>query len=334
LNRIVHFFFSFGLVFIIFIIMSRRSIMAHSSLSEKAQLIKERMAANREKTLDYFLSVPLDIKRADWEQGALNDVLPEHITIESVILGGIQGERITGSGFREDKVILYFHGGGLTSGSPITHRKLGAYIAAGCKIPVVIHDYPLAPEHPFPAALNASIAVYQSLLASGYKGQDIIFGGDSSGCGLACAVMLRLKQQGVEQGSGAALPGAAFFLSPMLDYTLSGDSLKTLAELDNQVFEEDLRGDIVSYCAGESPANPLISPLNGDMSGFPRVYIQAGSDEILLSDATRLADKLKTSGVFAELSVWKGMWHVFQFEVGNIPEADEALGEVLGFLNR
>jgi acetyl esterase/lipase len=219
-------------------------------------------------------------------------------------------------------MILYFHGGGLSQGSIITHRKLVAHIVKSTTLPVLIFNYPLAPENPYPAALDVSEQVYFYLLNNGVQSENIIFGGDSSGGGLAIALALLLKKKNI------LLPKGIFLLSPMLDFTLSGSTMKTCAEKDPTLFEEDLKLTAGYYIGQESPSNPLISPVYGDIKGSPPLLIQVGGVEILLSDSTRFADRAKISQVNVQLSLWEGMWHVFQAWADEIPEAMDALEEI------
>ncbi|MDR0325344.1 MAG: alpha/beta hydrolase [Oscillospiraceae bacterium] len=289
-------------------------------ISQQAKDIRDTLLKN--KNLDELLNTPLEVKRKGWEEFASNDIIPDGIVIEKAVINNLPAEWISTVNSSKDNMILYFHGGGHTQGSIVTHRKLAAHIAKNTEVPVCIFEYPLAPEYPYPAALNSSEGVYAYLLDHGYKADNIVLGGDSSGGGLAIALTLLLKDKEIP------FPKGIFLLSPMLDYTLSGDTMKTCAEKDPLCFEEDLRIDASYYIQNESPFNPLISPVYGDIRGFPPLLIQAGSEEILLSDATRFADKAKTSQVDVELSVWEGMWHVFQGWVGEIPEAADAIEKI------
>ena len=289
-------------------------------ISPEAIKIKEILFKNN--NLEYYLNTPLEIQRKDWENSALDVILPEKTEIKRESYRDILMEWISNETSDKQNIILYFHGGGLTQGSCITHRKLVSHIVRVTKLPVVIHDYPLAPENPYPAALINSEQVYLWLLGKGYKTENIFFGGDSSGCGLALALMTRLKSKNFP------LPGAAFFLSPMLDFTLSGSTMKTSRHLDPIVFEEDLEMSVKNYCNNESPYNPYISPLFGEFEGFPPLLIQAGSCEVLLDDSKRLYNRAKASGVNVQLDVWDEMWHVFQGWAGEVPEAELSLEKI------
>lgn len=215
----------------------------------------------------------------------------------------------------------------MTLGSCVTHRKLASYIASITNTPVLVHNYPLAPEHPFPAALDFSEQVYQWLIERGYGADQIIFGGDSSGCALELSLMLKLKD------NGCPLPKASFLFSPMLDFTLSGETIKTLAEIDPCLFEEDIRTSAKLYCNGAASGNPYITPLNASFVEFPPMLIQVGSSEILLDDALRLSKIASSVGVDVCLEIWDDMWHVFQGNIGELPEAEQALENVNTFLD-
>ena len=290
------------------------------TISLQAESIKKAMLIN--KNLEEFLNTPLEVKRKNWEEFASADFIPDGIMIKEAVINDISAEWISTENSSKNNMIIYFHGGGFNQGSIITHRKLAAYIAKSTDLPILILDYPLAPENPYPTALNSCEGVYSYLLGHGFKSDNIILGGDSSGGGLAIALALLLRNKQIP------LPKGMFMLSPMLDFTLSGETIKTCAEKDPLCFKEDLQVDTSDYIGTESPDNPLISPVYGDIKGFPPLLIQVGTDEILLSDSVRFADKAKEGQVNVQLSVWEGMWHVFQAWIGEIPEATSAIEEI------
>jgi acetyl esterase/lipase len=289
-------------------------------ISIEAKKIKNILFKNQ--NLDYFLNTPLEVQRNDWENSNLGIILPEGTNIKRESNKNLLVEWITNETSDKKNIILYFHGGGLTHGSCITHRKLLSHIVRIVNLPIVIHEYSLAPENPYPAALVYSEQVYLWLLEKGYKAKNIYFGGDSAGCGLALSLMMQLKNKDY------ILPKGAFLLSPMLDFTLSGKSIKTSANFDPVVFEEDLKMSVKYYCNNESPYNPYISPISGEFKGFPPLLIQVGSGEILLDDSKRLYDKAKSYGVNIQLDIWDEMWHVFQGWVGEVPEAEQSLVKI------
>lgn len=298
-------------------------------LSDPAKEAIAKMKAAYESNCDYALNEPLEKQREDWENSAANDVLPEEIKSKKLHIGGVTGEfywheSVAPSPF--ERIILHFHGGGLTQGSSVTHRKLGSLIAAATKIPVFIHNYSLAPESPFPTALNESIEVYQALLSVGYLSQNIIFGGDSSGAALMCSTIISLKEYHL------ASPKAVYMMSPQLDNTFSGETIVTNSDHDLRVFLADLEQCAQHYCGSEAVNNPLISPIFADLSDFPPSFIQVGSAEILLDDARQFAQNLAACGVDVTINVWEEMWHVFQSSGDTVPEAKTALKELNDFL--
>lgn len=293
-------------------------------MSSQAKVLKEKLFANKD--LDYLLNTDIYMQRKDWEESVLDMEIPEGIMVENIDIDNINGEFINLQNNETDYVILYFHGGGLCLGSSITHRNLAANIAKFTCLPVFVHNYPLAPEHPYPAALENSQNVYLWLIQKGYKEKRIIFGGDSSGCALALSLIFKLKEKHYD------LPGAVFLFSPMLDFTLSGDSLKSNSEIDPCLFEEDMRMSVEHYCRNEDCTNPFITPLNGCFHNFPPILIQVGSSEMLFDDAVRLHVKAQTCNVETHLQIWDELWHVFQSNIGIIPEAAQALIKVNLFI--
>jgi len=219
-------------------------------------------------------------------------------------------------------VILYLHGGGYTAGSLDYARGFGGMLAfqAGCKTLCV--GYRLAPEHPFPAALEDALEAYRSMLEE-YPADRIALAGESAGGGLCFALALRLKELGLPQ------PACIAAISPWTDLTLSGDSCRQNVRRDPTLLETKLRESARQY-AGEDTKNPLASPLFGDLSGLPPALLYAGSHEILRDDSAELAKHLQSSGVPCELHIVEGMWHVFVLY--GVPEAKEALWRIGAFI--
>ncbi|KAK4630935.1 Monoterpene epsilon-lactone hydrolase [Fulvia fulva] len=227
-------------------------------------------------------------------------------------------------GAKEGRVILFMHGGGYSFGSPNGHRKLTAHLAKACNTLALSIDYRLTPEHPFPAPLHDCVNAYKWLLEQGFKAQHIITAGDSCGGGLATAVPLALRDQGI------GLPGAAISLSPWYDMTLSGESMKTNEENDvlNTVAFVNKLAD--RYTAGEKAlrTNPLCSPIFADLKGMPPHWISCGGYDQLLDDGKRVAGKLQEAGVEVVLDVGEGQQHVYEFGVGRMREADESVKKI------
>lgn len=222
-------------------------------------------------------------------------------------------------------VFLYLHGGAYLIGSPATHRAITAALAKRGKLAVCALDYRLAPEHRYPAALEDSVAAYQALLAEGYRAEQITIGGDSAGGNLALITALRLQQLGLPA------PRALVCFSPVTDFSLrqlhtppAGDPLLNPAWLEQAV---------KLYCPADmQPQDPRLSPLYADLSGLPPTLIQVGSDELLLNDSLRFAERAKAAGVKLQLQVYPGLWHVFQAHVGLLHAADFAMARVIDFL--
>lgn len=202
--------------------------------------------------------------------------------------------------------ILYCHGGGYTSGNLGYSKVLASKLTQCTGYDVLAFEYRLAPEHPYPAALDDGEAVWNHLMYLGYGAQDIVIAGDSAGGNMALALCHRLK------ASGRMLPGAMLLMSPWTDMTLSGKSYQERAEFDPMLTNEYLQAVGTAYANGEDLKNPLLSPLFGNFQDFPPTLIQAGTHEILYSDAKRLADKMVAAGVPCRMETWEDMWHVFQ----------------------
>ncbi len=244
------------------------------------------------------------------------------VGIEVAELGGLHSEWYRPVNAATGKVFLFLHGGAYALGSCDSHRGLVTRIAEAACVDTVLPEYRLAPEHPFPAGLDDAVAAYRALIARGYAAEDIVIGGDSAGGGLTVAAMLQLRHQGI------ALPRAAVLLSPFLDMTASGESMTTRAKQDPWFDPAHLEIVVGHYCPGEDLANPLLSPVFANVAGLPQMLIHVGDDEILLSDATRFADKLEAAGIPVELEVFPGMWHVFQLFVGKMPESGAAVDKI------
>lgn len=203
-------------------------------------------------------------------------------------------------------VILYCHGGGYSTGSSVYARTLTTKLAETTSMDVFCFNYRLAPEHKYPAATQDAMKAWNYLMYLGYGARDVIVAGDSAGGNLALSLVLKLKSE------GRILPRGMVLLSPWTDLTSSGKSYISRQEVDPVLDREYLQRMIENYAAGQDLRDPLISPLFGDMSGFPPTYIQVGDNEMLLSDSTGLHKKMVKANVSVKIDVYKGMWHVFQ----------------------
>ncbi len=234
--------------------------------------------------------------------GARKDVL-----IREVKMGELTGEWVCVNRAHMKKyVILYCHGGGYSTGSCVYARTLTTKLAESTSMDVLCFDYRLAPEHPYPAALEDAMKAWDYLMLLGYGARDVVVAGDSAGGNLALALIHRLKAQ------ERLLPRGLVLMSPWTDLTAQGKTHKTKAQVDPVLNAEYLQEMTENYAKGEDLEDPLISPLFGDMKGFPPTYIQVGDCEILLSDSTMLHKKMVKANVRVELDVYEGMWHVFQ----------------------
>lgn len=225
------------------------------------------------------------------------------------------------------RAILYLHGGGYTLCSPATHRGLAGRLALTCDARILLIAYRLAPDNPFPAALEDALIAYHWLLAEGISAEQIALGGDSAGGGLVLSTVVSLRE------AGETLPAALFLLSPWTDLTFSGESMRTRKKIDPMFGGDSGSSFAPAYVGTHDPAHPLISPLFADLHGLPPTLIQVGNDEILLSDSTRLEEKMKAMGVDARLEVWDGMWHVFQVFAPWVPESGQAIKNIGRFVS-
>lgn len=248
-------------------------------------------------------------------------------TFTAGTLGGVPVEWVAHPVGGARGFVLYLHGGGYMLGSPRTHRSLTSRIARTARVCVVAPDYRLAPEHPFPAALEDALAVYKALLAQDIPANKITLAGDSAGGGLALALALAIK--------AAPLPPPAgiICLSPWTDLSLSGDSMTTRAKQE-VILPPNFGPEASRYYLGEQDRKqPLASPLFADLSGLPPVFIQVGGLEILHDDATRFAQAATRQGVPVTLQTWPHVWHVWQLNGGLMPEADAAITAIGEFIH-
>lgn len=275
----------------------------------------DRMAADPEMSIA-MLRAMFD----EWHQPTLE---PEQVTYKSDTLAGVEGIWAHPVGVETKRVILYTHGGGFAVGSAASHRKLAGHLATTLGAAALVIDYRRSPEHPFPAQIEDATTVYRDLLERGYAPEDVITCGDSAGGNLAVSTVLKLRDDGVP------LPGAVIALSPWLDMEHSGETLVTNAATDALVQRQLLEGMSAMFLGGTGKANdPLANPLYADFTGFPRLYIDTGSSETLLDNATRLAELARSAGVDVTLSVVDGMQHVFPILAGRAKEADDEIARI------
>ena len=247
------------------------------------------------------------------------------LTFREVEIEDIKGEWVSVNRAHMQKyVILHCHGGGYSTGSKLYARTLTSKLAASTSMDVFCFDYRLAPEHPYPAAAEDAMKVWNYLMLLGYGARDIIVTGDSAGGNLALSLILKLKEE------NRILPRGLILLSAWTDLTSSGKSFQTKAEVDPVLDKEYIDRMIRAYAEGEDLKNPFISPLFGDFKGFPPTYIQVGENEILLSDSIRLQKAFMEANVPVKLDIYPGMWHVFQ--MSPMKAAREAMDKCAEFI--
>lgn len=252
--------------------------------------------------------------------------IPGDVKMAATAVGGVKAVEVTIEGNEPTDVVLYFHGGVYVIGSAASSVPLVADLARRTKTKIISVDYRLAPENPYPAAVNDAKAAYEGLLAQGVDPHDIAFSGESAGGGLAVAALLAVKD------AEMPMPSAVFAMSPWADLTLSGNTILNKQEFDPLLTGEGLRVRVGDYVAKGSPSNPYISPIFADLRGLPPILIQVGSHEILLSDAVRLAEKAAKDDVTVTLEVVAGVPHVFQAYAALLDEGDAALNRAATFL--
>jgi epsilon-lactone hydrolase len=243
-----------------------------------------------------------------------------------VEIGGVDGIEVTVKGNADENVILYFHGGVYVIGTAVASVPLVSELVRRTDAKAITLDYRLAPEHPYPAAIEDARAAYEGLLAQGIDPGQIAFAGESAGGGLAVATLLALRE------AGTPLPSCAFLMSPYVDLTLSGETLAQRQAVDPILAPAGLRARVPDYLGAADASDPHISPIYGDLSGLPPLLIQVGSHEILLSDALRLAERAALCDVQITLEVTAGVPHVFQGFAGLLDEAGAALDRAADFV--
>jgi epsilon-lactone hydrolase len=245
--------------------------------------------------------------------------LPADVTVTAAELGGVPTAEITVDGIEPRHVVLYFHGGVYVMGDAFLAAGLASQVGRRTQAKVISVDYRLAPEHPYPAAVDDALAAYEALLRDGIAPSDIAFAGESAGGGLAVATLVNARDRGLP------LPAAGLVMSPYADLTLAGTTMETRGEVDPLLSREALQARVPDYTAGQDAALGLISPIFADLSGLPPLIIQAGTHEVLLDDALRLAQRAAADDVEVTLDITPGVPHVFQAYGPLLDEAGAAL---------
>jgi len=252
--------------------------------------------------------------------------LPKNTSCQPVQIDSVPAEWVS-VGKKDHGVFLYLHGGAYSLGSINTHRELVARVAQTTGLRGLVINYRLAPENPFPAALEDTLTSYTWLLEQGSDPSEIFIIGDSAGGGLALAALIQLRDNGQPQ------PAGAICLSPWTDLACTGASMRINSGMDGILDEQSLRIYANRYSGGMDKNNPLISPLYGDLSGLPPILLQVGTDEILLDDAVRFSKNASKAGVDIALEIWDEMFHVFQM-FSFLPDTKRAMESIAKFVYR
>lgn len=290
-------------------------------LSVEAQRVRERLFS-----LFSPVEPPLPERRRGWEEAEAALPLPDGISTGPVIAGGVPSLWVEMPGAWAGKVFLFLHGGGYNAGSARLYRRIAALLGRATQLKLLVPDYRLAPEHPFPEAVDDAMAAYDWLRGQGYAPQDIVVGGDSAGGGLTLSLLLALRE------AGKPLPLAAIALSPWTDLTCSSASYEAYRDKDCCIWPENLREAGLIYAGRTDPRDPIASPLFAELRGLPPLLIHVGGDEVMLDDSRVFAERARAAGVAVTYKAWPGLWHVFHGTHPTVPEAEAALGEIGAFV--
>ena len=269
---------------------------------------------------------PLAEARAEWEAEASAEPVPEGTVVEPCTLGGIAGEWVSAGSVSRQGTILLLHGGGYRAGSLVTHRVFAERLSRLTGLRVLVIDYRLAPENPYPAAIEDAQAAFAGLCATGVDAADVVLVGDSAGGGLAIALMLALRD------ANEKLPGGAVLMSPWTDLQCAGQSYQANSANDPNMDRDDLLSAADDYRGNLPGDDPMLSPIHAELSGLPKMLVQVGGSEIMLDDSVIFAARARAAGSEATLDVTEGCWHVFQNAPEDIPEVKEALDRVAAFV--
>jgi len=293
--------------------------MASPELDTVMKMIQARSAEVRHTIEDHRLS---------YERIMADLPIDGDITTERLAAGGVAAEWIDAPNADENTVLLYLHGGGYAFGSMRTHRVMLAHVSRAAEARVLGLDYRLAPEFPFPAPIDDSVAAYRWLLSQGVNPKKIVIGGDSAGGGLMVAVLVALKYL------GEPMPAAGVGISSWTDMEATGQSFVTNAEVDPSVNRDRILTIAKLYMADKDHSAPLASPIHADLTGLPPLLLQVGSIETLLDDTNVLAQRAKAAGVEVEVDVWDDMPHVWHHFAPILPEARQAIERIGQFIKK
>ena len=284
--------------------------------------------------LAQFFRAENNMEQLGWaEQRARFDALgellpksPDRFEVEAASIGGVKGEWARTASSHDDAALLYLHGGGYVIGSPKSHRHMVGALAVDSGLAVFSADYRLAPEHPFPAAVDDAVAAYKGLLDSGIASARLAIAGDSAGGGLTVATLVALRDKGLP------LPACAVAISPWCDLSQGGEAYRARAKRDPIVSKDSLDHLATAYLNGTDPKMPLASPAYADLNGLPPLLIQVGTEEALYDDAMTLKARAEAAGVEVSLESWGGMVHVWHIFHPILSEGRDAIARVGRFL--
>jgi acetyl esterase/lipase len=272
------------------------------------------------------IEMPIPERRALIEEMSSLTPPPDDVTFEEVDAAGVPSEWVTAPGATSDRTIFYLHGGAYTICSPRTHRRLTSQLSRATGARVLAVEYRLAPEDPYPAAIEDAVAAYRWLIEGGTAAEHIAIAGDSAGGGLTIATLVAARDKGLP------LPIAAVTISPWADLEMTGGSMTTKADADPMINRERLKDSADAYLNGVDARTPLASPIYADLKGLPPLFIHVGGRETLLDDAHRLAERARSDGVDVTIEVEDEMIHVWHLFVGITPESEEGVNRVAKFL--
>jgi len=291
--------------------------------SQQLQMIVQTLRSRPDPT-----KLSIEEQRAEFDRLTSQFPLAEDVRCEPADAGGVPAEWITTPEAVDERVIYYLHGGGYMMGSIDTHREMISRLSRAARARALAIDYRLAPENPFPAAVEDATGAYRWLLSTGVDPARLVIAGDSAGGGLTVATLVALRD------AGDPLPAAAVCLSPWGDMEGLGESMTTRADVDPMVQREQLLQGAKVYLGDAHPRTPLAAPLYADLRGLPPLLIQVGTAEVLLDDSTRLAERARSAGVDVVLEPWDEMIHVWQFCAAMLPEGQQAIDRIGEFIRK
>ena len=308
--------------------MKEITIESSARLSMRARFLRHGTRFLLRPVLSGTLSPQQQRKRMKLITGLMKLLAPKGTLVSQQPLGGVPAEWLENIHSGVQGYMLYLHGGAYVIGSPESHRNLTAHLAKACGLRVASLDYRLAPEHPFPAAVDDALAAYRGLLEMGVEARDIVIAGDSAGGGLTLACALAARE------AGLPLPAALVCLSPWTDASNEGKSVHGNADTEVMLSFNAMNVYARQYVQSGDLRTPLASPLYADLKGLPPTLIQVADIEVLYDDAIRYAEASKKAGVDTTLQVSKDLWHVWQLYAGQMPEADQAVARIAHFVNQ